>query len=158
MGEKKRTYQWMANFCQSCSSHPPLSKTPPITVQIVFLHMENLTWRKNKFGYCDRYYGTIYTVPRQGNHQIHPRYVVSSLSFGLWVRLLACHLHFSRFPHRHASTPSTLHHCITTCLACGEDLDPTGSWVFALLRPSLRPVHPHRCLSTLFLPIQPHPT
>jgi hypothetical protein len=27
--KKKRTYQWMANFRLSCSSHPPLSKTPP---------------------------------------------------------------------------------------------------------------------------------
>jgi hypothetical protein len=30
--------------------------------------MENLTWRK-KIGYYGRYYGTIYTVPRQGNQQ-----------------------------------------------------------------------------------------
>jgi hypothetical protein len=82
----------------------------------------------------------------------------SSLSFGVWVRLLACHLHFSRFPHRHAFTPYTLHPCITACLASGEDLDPTGSWVPALLRPSLRPLYPYCCLPTLFLPIQPHPT
>ncbi len=40
----------MPNFRQSCSSHPPLSKTPPNIQQIVFLHMENLTWHKTKLG------------------------------------------------------------------------------------------------------------
>jgi hypothetical protein len=32
-----------------------------------FLHMDFLTWRKRNFGYYGRYYGTVYTVPRQGN-------------------------------------------------------------------------------------------
>jgi hypothetical protein len=40
----------MPNFRQSCSSHPPLSKTPPNIQQIDFLHMENLTWRKKNLG------------------------------------------------------------------------------------------------------------
>ncbi len=30
-----------------------------------------LTWRKICFGYYGRYYGTIYTVPRQGNQHQH---------------------------------------------------------------------------------------
>jgi hypothetical protein len=83
----------------------------------------------------------------------------ASPPFGLWVHLLSCHLHFSRISHRHAFTPSTLHHCITTCLACGEDLDPTGGWILALLRTSPRPLHPYCCMPTLLLlSIQPNPT
>ncbi len=80
------------------------------------------------------------------------------MSFGVWVSFLACHLHLSRFPHRHACTPYTLHHYLTTCLASREDLDPTGSWVPALLRSSLRSFYPYCCLSTLLLPINltPH--
>jgi hypothetical protein len=30
--------------------------------------MDFLTWRKTFFGYYGRYYGTVYTVPCQGNH------------------------------------------------------------------------------------------
>jgi hypothetical protein len=30
--------------------------------------MDILTWRKIVFGYYGRYYGTVYTVPCQGNH------------------------------------------------------------------------------------------
>ncbi len=38
-----------------------------------------------------------------------------------------------------------------------EDLDPTSSWVFALLCENTGPFHPHCCLSTLLPPIEPNP-
>jgi len=32
--------------------------------------MDSLSWRQKIFGYYGRYYGTVYTVPRRGNHQL----------------------------------------------------------------------------------------
>ncbi len=65
--------------------------------------------------------------------QLHSLYAVSSLSLGLCLRLLTRYLHLARFPHRHALT---LYPCLPTRLARGEDLDPTGGWILALLRTS----------------------
>jgi hypothetical protein len=64
------------------------------------------------------------------------------------------HLHSTCTLPRHLN-PFHPHH---PSLSCGEDLDPTSSWVLALLRESARSLCPHRCLPTLFPPIHPHST
>ncbi len=64
------------------------------------------------------------------------------------------HLHPTCTLPRHL-IPFHPHH---PSLSRGDDLDPTSSWVLALLRESARSLCPHRCLPTLLPPIQPHPT
>jgi hypothetical protein len=64
------------------------------------------------------------------------------------------HLHSTCTLPRHLN-PFHPHH---PSLSCGEDMDPTSSWVLALLRASPRSLCPHRCLPTFFPPIHPHPT
>ena len=61
---KKRTYHWMRNFCLSCFALPSFHSTPHHWTTIIPSH----GFPHLKFGYYGRYYGTVYTVRRQGNH------------------------------------------------------------------------------------------
>ncbi len=55
--------------------------------------MDFLTWRKKSFGYYGRYYGTVYTVPCQGNHLL-----LDFVNFLFYFLMVVINLsHFSGF-------------------------------------------------------------
>jgi hypothetical protein len=74
---------------------------------------------------------------------------VSSLSFRVWVGVIPCHLH----PTCTLPRPLISHHSLHPSLSRGKDLDPTSSWVPALLRESARSFHSYCCLPTLVSPV-----
>jgi hypothetical protein len=66
--------------------------------------------------------------------QLHPFYAVPSLSFGLWVCLLACCLHSACLIHQHPILPSTpFHHHSSTPVSPAEKTWIQGGWILALL-------------------------
>jgi hypothetical protein len=84
---------------------------------------------------------------------------MSSLSFGVWVGIIPC-LHPACITYRPFSlTPSLIyHHPFYSSLPHRLDMDPTSSWVLALLCASTGPILPHRSLPTLLPSIYPHST
>jgi hypothetical protein len=84
--------------------------------------------------------------------KLYPRHAVSSLSFGVWVSFIPCHLH----PTCTLPRPLISHHPLHPSLSHRNDLDPTSCWVPALLRESARSFYSYCCLPTLFSPVKPH--
>jgi hypothetical protein len=89
--------------------------------------------------------------------QLCPCHAVSPLSFGVWLSLIPRCQHPACILPRPTASPFTpIPHYPS--LSRREDMDPTSSWVLALLCESAGPVCLNCCLSTLLPPIHPHPT
>ena len=67
--------------------------------------------------------------------KLRPLYALTPLSVGVWVGLIPCCLHAACITYRLSSPPFTLiyHHPFHPSLSRREDVDPTSSWVLALL-------------------------